>query len=165
MLCSLLLLLLRSVTSQVPDACETMQPSHAGVPQSGLPPYTFYLNKPLVLSRLSAHFAIKTTGVSRSTFSAFMVQARDDATDLPVGQFDPGCLDIQVMSCFGSYAVGSIIFSIGSAVQQKYIKEQCCVFVENRVYRPNLLLTTRWYVTGEVLRRGVQNWVRTTPWV
>ncbi|XP_046677116.1 putative defense protein Hdd11 isoform X2 [Homalodisca vitripennis] len=90
------------VKTEPPDACETMEPSHGGSPQEGPPPFTFYLHKDTIVSRLSAHFAI--LGSETQHFTGFMVQARDDASGLPVGQFDTGCLDINTMNCFGGFA-------------------------------------------------------------
>ncbi|XP_046677321.1 uncharacterized protein LOC124365388 [Homalodisca vitripennis] len=86
------------VKTEPPDACETMEPSHGGSPQEGPSPFTFYLHKDTIVSRLSAHFAI--LGSESQHFTGFMVQARDDASGLPVGQFDTGCLDINTMDCF-----------------------------------------------------------------
>lgn len=94
--------------AEPPDACVTMEPSHEGSSQPGVPPYEFYLDKETVLNRLSVHFAIKAHG--QDSFAGFMVQARDDTTGLPVGEFDVGCVDIKVMSCFGVFAVSYFLY-------------------------------------------------------
>ncbi|XP_046685854.1 putative ferric-chelate reductase 1, partial [Homalodisca vitripennis] len=91
------------VKTEPPDACETMEPSHGGSLQEGPPPFTFYLHKDTIVSRLSAHFTI--LGSESQHFTGFMVQAPDDASGLPVGQFDTGCLDINTMNCFGGFAI------------------------------------------------------------
>uniref|UniRef100_A0A1B6L4G0 Reelin domain-containing protein n=1 Tax=Graphocephala atropunctata TaxID=36148 RepID=A0A1B6L4G0_9HEMI len=96
------MMLVTLTRTEPPDACETMEPSHEGSAQDGPPPFQFYLHKNPIVSRLSAHFAI--LGSEDQQFTGFMVQVRDDATGLPVGQFDTGCLDINTMNCFGGFA-------------------------------------------------------------
>ncbi|XP_054284448.1 defense protein l(2)34Fc-like [Macrosteles quadrilineatus] len=97
-----LLFLIATVAAEPPDACETMDPSHGGTPQKSPPPYQFYLHSDVIPNRLSAHFAIKSANPDVQ-FSGFMVQARDD-TGKPIGEFDTGCVDIRVMTCFGVFA-------------------------------------------------------------
>uniref|UniRef100_A0A1B6M3A4 Reelin domain-containing protein n=1 Tax=Graphocephala atropunctata TaxID=36148 RepID=A0A1B6M3A4_9HEMI len=79
------------------DACETMDPSHGGSPQTGPMPYTLQLDTLKVNSGGTVHFTIRAQ--PPNTFAGFMVQARNDR-GRPVGVFTP-CETVKPTECFG----------------------------------------------------------------
>lgn len=79
-------------------ACETMDPSHGGQPQTGPCPYRFLLDKTEIFANQCVVFTIKTYYPRK--FKGFMVQARNDS-DIPVGYFDIYSYKINLINCPG----------------------------------------------------------------
>ncbi|KAG8324220.1 hypothetical protein J6590_097431 [Homalodisca vitripennis] len=101
------------VKTEPPDACETMEPSHGGSPQLTIWHATGRTSAIHILPAQGHDSepvisALRILGSESQHFTGFMVQARDDASGLPVGQFDTGCLDINTMNCFGGFAVRNL---------------------------------------------------------
>uniref|UniRef100_A0A1B6JI15 Reelin domain-containing protein n=1 Tax=Homalodisca liturata TaxID=320908 RepID=A0A1B6JI15_9HEMI len=79
------------------DACETMDPSHGGSPQTGPMPYTLQLDSHKINSGGRVHFTIRAQ--PPNTFAGFMVQARNDK-GRPVGVFTQSD-NVKPTECFG----------------------------------------------------------------
>lgn len=92
------------------DACETMEPAHNTVPQTGPFPYSLMMDTNRINSDGCVYFTIKAK--PPNTFTGFMVQARGEREDRPVGVFTEG-EDVKLMECFGEpdVSIDSVVLS------------------------------------------------------